>query len=54
VCLEQPVPAVVGRPEVDSGFGGEPSREPNRFVSHRRVKLNVTRNLANRVRAPGC
>ena len=52
VRLEQPVEAVVGIPEVDGGFDGKPSREPNRFVSHRRVKLNVTRNLPNRVLAP--
>ena len=50
--LEQPVRAVVGTPEIDRGFDGEPSREPNSFGSSRRVKLNVTRNLPDRVLAP--
>jgi hypothetical protein len=47
------VTAVVAVPEVNGRFLREASREPNAFVTHGRVKLNVTRSLPNRVRATG-
>jgi hypothetical protein len=53
VRLQQPLRAVVDIPKVDGSFERKPSGESNGFVSHRRVKLYVTRKLANRVLTTG-